>query len=98
MSPRRMRRKLNRRPGSESATLLEKVRERYATLKTALYEWEYVEKEYRRVRESLSEGSQTYMRSVKQQFEEKRRRFIEIRRSWVRFINTNPLIPRTAHI
>ena len=94
----RVERELGPRRDPAIASLLEVVREHYDTLKTALYEWEHWEKEYRRVRQSVSERSQTYMCSVRQQFEDKRRRFIEARRTWVRFINTNPLIPRAAHI
>ena len=80
------------------AVLLETVRERYSALKTALHEWEYIEKEYRRVREAVAEKSQTYIRSIRQQAHERRRAFIAARRQWVALINTNPLIPHIAHI
>ncbi len=80
------------------AALLEKVRERYGALKTALQEWEYVEKEYYRVRNAVAEKSQAYLRSIQQQVHERREAFIIARHQWVAFINTNPSIPRTAHI
>ena len=95
---RRVERELGLQQHQGIAALLEMVRERYSALKTALQEWEHVEKEYRHMRDAMAEKSQAYLRSLRQQVRERREAFITARRQWVAFINTNPLIPRTAHI
>ncbi|MBI3319936.1 MAG: fatty acid desaturase [Candidatus Omnitrophica bacterium] len=94
----RVERALSSQRHQEILTLLETVRERYGTLKTALHEWESVEKEYRRGRAAMAERSQTYLRSIRQRAQDCRRDFLAARRQWVALINTTPLIPRTAHI
>lgn len=94
----RVERELGRQRGPDIAALLERVRERYGKLKTALNEWEYLEKEYRRVREAVSEKSLATIQSLRQQVAERRRAFVDLQRTWTALINTNPLIPRIAHV
>jgi len=94
----RVERELSRQPVHQTSPLLNALRERSANLKSLLDEWERLEKEYRRVRETVSEQSRTTVRSIRQQVEERRRTFTTARREWVAFINTNPLIPRIVHI
>jgi len=53
----RVERELGGLNGPETAPLLQKIQERYQALKTALYEWEHWEKEYRKVREAVAESS-----------------------------------------
>jgi len=81
-----------------AAALLEAVHERYAFLKTALYEWERVEKELRRLRNTAAEKSQTSLRSIRQEVHERREAFRTARRHWVRLIHRSPLIPRTIRV
>ena len=94
----RVERELGRQRSADIAALLELVRDRYGALKTALYEWERLEKESRRVQEAVAEKSQAYIRAIQQQVAQRRRTFMAARRQWIAFINTNPLVPRAAHI
>ncbi len=94
----RVERMLAKRQGQEIAQLLQSVRERYAALKHALYEWERWEKEARRLQISVVERSHFYFQNARQAVAEHRRTFLEARRQWADLINTNPLIPRTVRV
>lgn len=94
----RVEQELAREARQETNTLLEAVRERYARLKVVLLEWERWEAEYRRVRALVSEKSESYRRTLREKAGKQRRAFRQGRRQWIAFINTNPLIPRTARI
>ena len=83
---------------TEGPRLLELVRERYATLKTALYEWERWEKEYRRLRETLFEASHTSLRTLKEQVAAKRLACMEARRVWIALLSSRPLLARAAQV
>ena len=78
--------------------LLEAVGERYGALKSALYDWERIEKEYRRVRQTVTEASQVRLEALKTEMIRRRRAVMDTRRRWIAFVNSSPLIPRTAHV
>jgi len=94
----RVERELGRRRRPGIAALLETVRERAAAFRTALQDWEYVEKRYRRIRQGLSKRSRRYLRVLRGRIDERRRVCVSARRQWVALVNTHPLIPRAAHI
>lgn len=81
-----------------AAALLEVVHERYTFLKTALYEWERVEKELKCLRNTAAEKSQTSLRSIQQEVHERREMFRTARRHWASLIHRSPLIPRTVRV
>ncbi len=91
----RVEQELAHRKNQEIAPLLDGLQKRYTDLKTALYEWEKWEREYRM---AVSKKSSDYIRSVRQQLKEKRRQFGNARREWILFVNTHPLIPSAAHV
>ena len=80
------------------AALLEAIRERYASLKQALNEWERVERQYRLMRRRVSRTSHAYLHAVQTDLAARRHAVVEIRRQWVLFVNSHPLIPRAVHI
>ncbi len=84
--------------GKTLAELLETVGERYTSLKNALSDWERVEREYRRVRLTVTETSRAYVTSIKSDMAHRRQAVASARRRWVAFVNSHPLIPRAAHI
>lgn len=84
--------------GQESAPLLQNIQERYQTLKTALYEWERWEKEYRKVRDAVAESSKENLRILRERAHAGRVAVMAAQRRWVLLINTSPLIPRAARI
>jgi stearoyl-CoA desaturase (delta-9 desaturase) len=92
----RVERALARRP--DASAFLDTVRARYATLKTALQEWERAEKQYPRLQKTVVEVSQESRHILRRQVAQRRAAFAESRRQWVAFINTHPLVPRAAHI
>ena len=94
----RIERALNRQRVPNVPGLLDAVRERYATLKAALYEWERWEKEYRRVRATVSDASRASLRIVKDQATAKRRACLEARRLWVALLTSRPLLARAAQV
>jgi hypothetical protein len=94
----RVERALARQRAPDVPGLLEIVRERYATLKAALYEWEHWEKECRRLRETLSEASQASLRTLKEQVAAKRLACMEARRVWIALLTSRPLLARVAQV
>jgi stearoyl-CoA desaturase (delta-9 desaturase) len=94
----RIERALSRQRVTESPRLLELVRERYTQFKTTLYEWEHWEKEYRRIRATVSEASQTSLRTLKEQVAAKRLACLEARRVWVALLSSRPLLARAAQV
>ncbi len=82
----------------EIATLLDRVRERYDALKTALQEWERIEKEYRRVRTAVTVTSHASICLIRRQVHDRQLAVANARRRWVALINTNRWIPRMARI
>lgn len=95
----RIERALAKQPqGPILAAALEAVRERYSALKNALSDWERVERNYRRIRQTVTEASRAYMEAVKVDMAQRRRAVTEARQRWVVFVNSNPLLPRTVRI
>ena len=80
------------------AVLFDAIGEHYGALKNALYDWERVEKEYLRIRQTLSETSRASLEILRAELAQRRRLVVEARRRWVAFVNSNPLIPRAVHI
>ncbi len=78
----RVERALAKHTSAEIGDFLQAVRERYAALKQALYDWERWEKGPRTIRDTATP----------------RRAFERARRQWADFINRSPLIPHTVHV
>ncbi len=92
----RVERALTNRTGSEIRDFLQKVQERYASLKHALYEWERWEKESRKLRHAVTQHSQDAVKTLRLATREHHRTFELARRRWAGLINRSPLIPRGA--
>lgn len=94
----RVERELGGLNGQEAAPLLQKIQERYQTLKTALYEWERWEKEYRKVRDVVAESSKENLRIFRERAHAGHVAVMDAQRRWVLLINSSPLISRAARI
>ena len=95
----RIERALTRRhPTPMLTAVLESVAERYGALKHALYEWERVEKESGRLRQTVADTSRASGQTLNAHVAQQRRIVVRARRRWVAFVNSHPLISRAAHI
>ena len=96
---RRVERALATQPQSPAmAVVLDAVKERYGALKNALSDWERVEKDYRRVRQTVTEASRAYLQTLRADIARRRRMVGEARRRWVSFVNSHPFIPHAVRI
>ena len=84
----RVERALATQPNEDANALLGHIKERYARVKDALYDWEWKEKEFR----------QNSVAALRLAVREKRQRFDQAYRQWVYLINCSPLIPPALHV
>jgi len=95
----RVERVLAKRAGDgDIGHFVQTVRECYASVKHALYEWERWEKESRRIGETVKLRSQSYLEPIRLAAKEHRRAFKRARQQWTELINRSPLIPRAVHV
>jgi stearoyl-CoA desaturase (delta-9 desaturase) len=94
----RVERTLARRTEAETGEFLQTVRERYAQLKHALYEWERWEKELRRIGEAAGRHSQNSLAAARLAAREHRRTFQRNCQQWAALINRSPLTSQAIRV
>lgn len=79
-------------------SVLAQLQNYYAGLKDALYNWEHGDKEYQKAKSAIAEQLETPITCLRQRMEAQRIEFLAAKRHWIDFINSHPLISKTARV